>query len=165
MTDLQKICDALSAFGGEAVLSGVEPSGYPVSFTCRPRPARAGTSLVLDRPRWVELGDGPASLSGHVHDDEMWNMREFLAKGSVRTAGASVEFTPSTFVWLVSGKVSLSFLRRTRRAAAGYLWRRGLPRPRVPWDVIDAAKAATPPRRAWPHVLQLLQVVERRAIA
>lgn len=146
MNEIKNTVDAIARHGGAAVLTAVDPSGYPVSTVCRPVPSPDGSHLVVVAPDWFEFVDGPASLSAHSHDDKLWNMREFLAKGSVRR-GSTAEFTPISFTVLVTGKISLRFLRDTRRAAATHLRRRGLARPTIPWDVIEAAKAATPTRQ------------------
>jgi hypothetical protein len=142
---------ALRTFGGSAVLTLVDAGGYPVSLRCRPEPAGDPAVLEIACPAWLEVEPGRACLMAHSHDEDLWNLRGILAKGTVALDGDRIQFAPDTFRWLAdTGGGALSAVRiaagailRTRRDAAAFLRRTGQPARDVPWrTVIEARKRA-----------------------
>ena len=123
----------------DAVLTGVDASGYPAGVRCSPRPDHVHQQLRCVRPPGVDLVDGPASLLGHSHDELLWNLRSFLVRGTVRTVGSEWIFSPAAVVpgLGMAGPVGefRSFIAARRRAGR-FLSRRGLDRPAVPWRQI-----------------------------
>jgi hypothetical protein len=138
--------DAVLAALGEfemLVLTGRDAAGFPVSLRCRPEPDHATRILRVRPPAWFDAQAGPASLMGHSHDAQLWNLRSFLARGTLQPGVDGLVFRPVSWTGTPRGvRGTLRTLLGTRRAAAGYLRRRGLPRPTVPWDTIKAAKRA-----------------------
>ncbi|GAB4587210.1 hypothetical protein [Nocardia sp. IFM 10818] len=142
MTTLsEELLAALGRFSDGVVLSADDPAGYPVGLRCRPR--LEGDALVIDRPDWFDAVDGPAALLAHYHDDQGWNMRSVLARGTIETGDGTVVFTPATVDDNKGSPAQLIRLIRTsHRTATAYLRRRKLPRPAIPWDTIKQARAA-----------------------
>ena len=140
---LEETAAALTRFP-EAVLTGVDSSGYPVSVRCRPDVDRAAGALRVRRPSWLEVRVGPTSLMSHRHDEQLWGLEGFLVRGTLDIDGEDLMFRPSSFTWTAGGGLwsTIRMVAGTRRAAADYLERRKLARPRVPWDTIAAAKKA-----------------------
>jgi hypothetical protein len=140
--------DVVAALGRftSTVLTATGPDGYPVSVRCRPVPAEGGV-LRPFLPGWfvAETGPGPASLMAHSHNDELWDLKGFVAKGTLEKAGDELVFRPTTYVLTAGGlRGSVRLLLGSRRAAQRYLDRRDLPRPVIPWDTINQAKHAAP---------------------
>jgi hypothetical protein len=135
---------ALGEFSS-VVVTGTDPDGYPASFRCRPEKDPAGV-LRLDVPAWAGLAPGPASVMAHSHNEQLWDLRGFVAKGTLEASGEGLVFRPLTFTRTAGGPPldTLRFIRACRRTAARYLARRGLARPAVPWDTIKAAKKTLP---------------------
>ena len=135
-----------------AVLSGLDEAGYPFSVRCRPYPHASGAEvLTVWLPPDTPLRPGPASLLCHSHDENLWNLKSFLVRGVlVRDAGGWT-FQPGQFIPRVGIgglPAMIRFLARSRRNAGRYLKKRGLERPRIPWDEINAAKKAVSPQRS-----------------
>jgi hypothetical protein len=105
--------------------------------------------LRVQLPAWLAVSPGPASLRSHSHDEQVWKLRGFLAHGVLETTGGErggLAFRTLRFTWTAGGglRSTIKLFRGTRRAAAGYLQRRDMARPKVPWEMIKAAKERTP---------------------
>ena len=130
-----------------AVLSAIDPDGYPASVRCRPRLERAAGLLWLDLPAEPALLSGPASLLCHSHDECLGSLRSCALVGALRRdqQGAMWSFVPARFIpgagidGLLGG---IRFVVHGRRVAAQYLARRGLNRPQVDWDELQALLTA-----------------------
>ena len=127
-----------------AVLSGLDEAGYPFSVRCRPYLKAAGDeALKVWLPPNTPLRPGPASLLCHSHDEELWNLRSFLVRGVlVRDDGGWI-FEPRQFIpgaGIGGMPDTIRFFTSSRRNAGRYLRKRGLARPRIPWDEINTAK-------------------------
>jgi len=144
VTATSQLGPALGQFPS-AVVTGTDPDGYPVSFRCRPVKDPSGV-LRIEVPAWTGLVPGPASLMAHIHDEQVWNQRSFVSKGTIEVTGDGLVFRPATFAWTMGGSAldTLRQLRKFRRTAVRYIERRGMAWPAVPWDAIKAAKKATP---------------------
>jgi hypothetical protein len=125
------------------VLTGRDPHGYPVNLRCRPRPDHHARVLQITAPAWFDAQPGAASLMGHSHDEHLWNLRNAIVRGTLEIDGDRLTFHPVAVAGTPQGvRALVQTLIGTRRAAAGYLARRRVARPRVPWQTINAAKRA-----------------------
>ena|GEM_PF-5699399 len=77
----------------DCVLSALDVNGAPLSVRCRPVPGAHPGTAHLDRPPGVALVPGPASLLCHRHDERLWQLRSFLARGALESTGAGWVFT------------------------------------------------------------------------
>ena len=141
--------DLIKAMAGfpDAVLTGVDAQGFPSSVRCRPQPDPAIRALHIDRAPGVALLDGPASLLCHSHDRNLWRLRSLLVRGQLTTTGTTWVFHPMALVpgTGLAGPVgdARSFIAARQRAGRD-LARRGLTRPKVPWQLIrDTARRGT----------------------
>jgi hypothetical protein len=138
--------DTVRAIGQfpDAVLTVTDSAGYPTSVRCSPEVVTAARVLRVQPPAWLDVQPGPASLMSHSHDEQLWNLRSFHARGTVEASDGALLFRPTACAWTAGSGIrsTLQLLLGTRRAAARYLRRRGLNRPRVPWATIKAAKTA-----------------------
>ena len=125
-----------------AVVTGLDAEGYPFSLRCVPEPLAADQALRLVLPGAVPWQAGPGGLLCHQHDDQLWNQTNFVLRGTLERAGGAWLFRPTQ---LIEGSgAGMSMLRQVRdgrRAAQHYLAKRGLSRPRVPWDQLKAIYA------------------------
>jgi hypothetical protein len=102
-----------------------------------------GDALTLDVPPDEDLRPGPASLLAHSHDEQLWSLRSLGVLGEL-VDGPTWTFRPERLIG-DSGRTTplamFRLLRGLRRTAQGYLDRRSLPRPQIPWDGVQALKA------------------------
>lgn len=119
----------------EGVLSALDARGYPLSVRQTALAYDAGTGeLPVRIPAALEPVEGPANLLCHFHDDKLWNMHMVQLKGRIERRGEGWHFVTTAF----DPPSGLEQVRRISRSANAYLARRSLPRPTVPFDVIDA---------------------------
>jgi len=125
-----------------AVLTGLDGAGYPFSLRCVPEPDSARQVLRLALPDYANLQAGPASLLCHDHDDQLWNQTNVVVRGALEQAEGAWLFRPAQLLeGAGAGMSMLRQLRDGRRAAGRYLAKRGLARPRIPWDQLKAIMA------------------------
>jgi hypothetical protein len=133
-----KLRRALALFP-TVVLSWVDTDGYPVSVRISPEPLDGAGVLRFTPPADLEPRAGPASVLGHSHNEQTWNLKAFLARGLLEQDGAGWAFRPLTFIpgsGVGSPLDQLKPLLRLRPTAKRYLKRRHLSRPEIPWDTI-----------------------------
>lgn len=126
-----------------AVLNTSDGEGYPYNVRCRPELDRPAGSLRIDLARGTNVQAGPASLLFHSHDEELWNQKIFLLRGRLEETRDGHVFRPEKFVPSMGIGGPLGMVRMVlgvRKAAAAYLKRRNLERPRIPWAEIEALK-------------------------
>jgi hypothetical protein len=126
-----------------AVLTGRDADGYPYSVRCTPRPDLAARAFRVALPPETPIQPGPAGLLCHRHDEAMWNLQSFVARGALIRDEAGWRFEPRSSIPGMdqrSPRAMLRFLTDSRRRAKEYLAKRGLPRPAVPWAEIIAVK-------------------------
>jgi hypothetical protein len=127
-----------------AVLSGLDQSDYPFSVRCRPYPDPSEDEVLrVWLPPDTFLRPGPASLLCHRHDENLWNLKSFLVRGVLKKDAGGWSFEPKRFIpgaGIGGLPAMIRFFTRSRRNARRYLEKRGLARPRIPWDEINAAK-------------------------
>ena len=135
--DWERLLGQLAGYES-AVLNGLDAGGYPYSVRCRPKPDAATRTLLLGDVA-EPLRDGPASLLCHWHDDHLWKQRSFVARGQIAREGDGWRFTPTQLIPGIADSPLASgrFFFHARGVAAGYLAKRRLPRPVIPWaDII-----------------------------
>ena len=121
----------------DCVLSALGADGAPVSVRCRPVPAGPAGTVRLEGPLEVAVAPGAASLLCHRHDERLWQLRSFMARGRLEPAGAGWVFTAHTLLPGPGMTGPLGDVRAflaARRRAGRYLTRRAIPRPAVPWN-------------------------------
>jgi hypothetical protein len=127
-----------------AVLSGIDEDGYPFSVRCRPYPDASGAEVLrVWLPPGTPLRPGPASLLCHSHNENLWNLKGFLVRGVLFLNFGEWSVEPVRFVPGIGMGGLLGMIRlfvSSRRNARRYLEKRGLARPSIPWDEINAAK-------------------------
>ena len=135
-----------------AVLSGLDEEGYPFSVRCRPYPDTFGPDvLTVWLPPGTPIRPGPASLLCHSHDENLWNLKSFLVRGALKKDAGGWSFEPGQFIpgAGIGGRPAMvQFFISCRRKTSRYLKKRGLARPRIPWDEINAAKKEASARSA-----------------
>lgn len=121
-----------------AVLSAVDAAGRPASFRCRPTlDAKRQVLWIPAPPQDLALRPGPACLLCHRHDERLWNLKSFVARGQLAPERDGWTFTPEKFIpgMGIGGLWGyVRFVLTGRRTTRRYLAARGLPRPQVPWD-------------------------------
>ncbi|CAA9475298.1 MAG: hypothetical protein AVDCRST_MAG02-4069 [uncultured Rubrobacteraceae bacterium] len=122
------------------VLNARDAAGYPYSVRCRPWPDHQVGVVRLGPVAGQEIQPGPASLLCHSHNEELWDLKVFLVRGTVEGAGDGLAFRPERTVTGAGLRAMVRMLMGARRSAAGYLKKRGLERPRIPWDEVEAVK-------------------------
>jgi hypothetical protein len=126
-----------------AVLNARDGEGYPYSVRCRPEPDRPADIFRIDLAGGTNVQAGPASLLFHSHDEKLWNQKIFLLRGRLEETGDGHVFRPEKFVPSIGTGGPLGTVRMVlgvRKATAGYLNRRNLVRPRIPWAEVAAVK-------------------------
>ncbi|HEX2619207.1 MAG TPA: hypothetical protein VHL11_03640 [Phototrophicaceae bacterium] len=129
-----KVIDSLPQYPS-AVLTGLNPEGYPFSLRCTPQLDSDRQALRLALPNHLPLCPGPAGLLFHYHDEQLWNLKNFVLRGRLEQTDAGWLFYPTQYIEGATGRPTSLFrlIRDGRRAAKQYLTKRQLPRPRVPW--------------------------------
>ena len=127
-----------------AVLTGLDADGYPYSVRCRPWADSTTRVLRVQLLAYASIQAGPASLLCHEHDENLWNLRSFLVRGTIAREDSEWIFQPQRFVpgaGVEGTRGMVRFLTGSRRNAKRYLQKRGLSRPRIPWKAINEIKA------------------------
>jgi hypothetical protein len=126
-----------------AVATARDEEGYPFSFRCHPSPDASSQVLRLRVPPGAPVRPGPANLLCHKHDEWLWHQRSFLVRGTLERDSEEwllrpISYLPGVGYGGVRGQ--MRFVLGARRAAHRYLRSRGLPRPKVPWDLLAKVK-------------------------
>ena len=127
------------------VLTGVDGDGYPFSVRCTVSLDETQQALRVSLPAWIRIRQGPAGLLCHGHNDLLWDLHSFLARGTLEPIGGETwVFRPSRLVpgMGIGGLAGMArFALAKRRAARRYLQRRGLARPKIDWAVLKTVQA------------------------
>jgi hypothetical protein len=119
------------------VLNATDPDGYPYSARYRLLPDPQAAVLRLDLDGGGAVRPGPASLLCHNHDEELWNQKVFLLLGRLEGSGHELVFRPERTVGGMGTRAAARMLIGARKATSAYLKKRGLERPRIPWDEVE----------------------------
>ena len=138
--DFAKLAAELATYPS-AVLTGRDQDGYPFSVRCHPQPDAATRSFLLTGVA-APLTAGSASLLCHSHDDRLAKQRSVLARGGLARDGADWRFTPLQVIPGISENplAIFRFFLHARGVAAGYIAKRNLARPVIPWAEIIRIK-------------------------
>lgn len=126
------------------VLTGIDTEGYPYSVRSRPQIDPFERMLLVQLPAGIPIRPGPASLLCHSHDENLWNLKSFLVRGTLAREHGTWKFRPERFVpgAGIGGPMGIvRFVTGSRKYARRYLQKRGLPRPRIPWDEVNEIKS------------------------
>jgi hypothetical protein len=124
-----------------AVLNGVDTHGYPFSVRCQPELDDTAQVLRVSLPQGTEIQPGPASLLCHKHDEWLWNLQSFVVRGTFAQDDHGWILCPLQFIpgAGIGGLWALvQFVRTGRRTTRRYLDKRGLQRPDIAWDQVEA---------------------------
>ena len=127
-----------------AVVTGLDAEGYPYSLRCKPWVDSSARVLKADLPTYASVQAGPACLLCHSHDENLWNLRSFLVRGTLAREGSEWTFEPLRYVpgaGVEGLRGMVNFVTGSRRNTNRYLKKRGLSRPRIPWKAINEIKA------------------------
>lgn len=119
-----------------AVLSAIDQQGRPLSVRCRPH-LNGVDDLTLSAAKGMVPQPGPACLLFHQHDDRLWSLKSFVLRGTLNVTDHGWRFEPEQFIpgMGIGGLRSYwRLLVNGRRRTVRYLRKRGLDRPRIPWD-------------------------------
>lgn len=130
-----------------AVLTLVEPSGYPLSQRCAVQFDEAREAIIVSDPPTLARGvQGRASLLFHRHNEVLEDFYEVLIKGTLAVNGDSLVFQPEEFLTGTgSAKTDrmphaqdpiqlVQFMLLGRRKAREYIAKRGRPWPPIAFD-------------------------------
>lgn len=126
-----------------AVLTGIDSAGYPFSRRCTPRADMARQLLHIAEAGDGQLQPGPAGLLCHDHNDQLWDLKAVQVTGTLERAEQGWLFHPQRYVTggaLLGPLGQMQFVTRAQATARKYLQKRGLPRPKVRWDELEAVK-------------------------
>jgi hypothetical protein len=131
-----KLKEYLHAFS-DAVLTGVDARGYPVSVRCQPKVDKTGEILLLHLPTDIQIVPGPAGLLCHSHDEKLWHLKSFALQGRIEhendvslfhvqrlLPGMNMAGAPGPLATIIQGKRMMKQL----------LKKRGLAQPVIPWE-------------------------------
>ncbi len=138
-----KLTKSLAMFSS-AVVTGTDAEGYPFSVRCTPQVDPAQQVLHIPFPNDLPIEPGPAGLLCHSHDEGLWNLKSFIARGRLEREANGWMFHPRQLIPGAGMGGLPGFMRwimSSRRAAKQYLEKRGLPRPTIPWKAIAALRA------------------------
>jgi hypothetical protein len=124
-----------------AVLTGVDQAGYPFSVRCKPEPDVDEQVLRVQVPEYTNIQPGLAGLLCHKHDEQLWNLKSFMLRGSLERVVPGWIFHPQRLIpgAGIGGLFGMvRFLLSGRRTAKRYLDKRGLERPSIPWDRVHS---------------------------
>jgi hypothetical protein len=120
-----------------AVLTTRDATGYPVSVrtSCVIDDQRQAVGVTM--PAAVDAQAGPASLLLHRHNEQLWDLRIVVVRGELVHHGDAWVFRPQP---RPPDPSAFRMILNYRKAANAYVRKRGLARPRIPWDRLKAIK-------------------------
>lgn len=125
------------------VLTTVDAAGFPYSVRCQGRPDDERQILVLVGFAGQAVQAGPASVMAHYHNEQLWDLKSFLLRGRLEHGEDGWLFYPVKLVaQFVENPVELfKNMFKTRKVVKRYLEKRGLERPKIPWDEYKKLRA------------------------
>ncbi|MFZ1177472.1 MAG: hypothetical protein WAO15_14610 [Mycobacterium sp.] len=127
----------------EAVLTALDPAGYPVSVRqMAPRYDAATGEFSVVWPPELPVAEGPATVLCHYHDKNLWKIRQIQIKGRLERRADQWVFTSTDFRRPPRSQLTLFWRmsRDMRRAGRRYLDRRGLEMPAVNFEALRALR-------------------------
>ncbi len=124
-----------------AVLTALDDTGYPCSLRVAPQADVEAQVLRVALPPTLRIQGGPACLLFHSHDERLWNLKSFVVRGRLEQDGEGWLVRPEQFVpgaGIGGLRGYINFIRNGRRQTKRYLAKRNLPRPRIPWQELQA---------------------------
>jgi hypothetical protein len=121
----------------DAVLTGINAQGYPVSVRCHPQVDETEQVLRVHLPADIQIVPGPAGLLCHSHDEKLWHLKSFALQGTLEHQEAISLFHVQRFlpgINMAGAPGTLTALMHARRTMKQILRKRGLPQPSIPWD-------------------------------
>lgn len=131
----------------EAVVTALDPAGYPVSIRqAAPRYDPATGEFTVEWPSGLAVSEGPAIVLCHYHDEKLWNIRQLQIRGRLerraeRWVFISTGFRPPPACAL---GVFVRLARDMRKSGKRYLGRRDLEKPTVNWRALKALREGCP---------------------
>ena len=132
----------------DAVLTGINAQGYPVSVRCHPQVDKTEQVLRVHLPADIQILPGPAGLLCHSHDAKLWHLKSFVLQGTLEHQKDISLFHVQRFLPGINMPGSpgpLTILMYARSTMKQILRKRGLPQPSIPWDQIK--QLADPAKR------------------
>jgi hypothetical protein len=123
-----------------AVITAMTADGYPISVRQNSSRYDAHTGeMRVSIPPNLGAVPGPANLSAHKHDENLWHLSAIQVKGQLQRHSSEWVFVSTSFNPPPRSEIRrLWLLQKTMRCSANrYLARRGLVRPKVDWAVIN----------------------------
>jgi hypothetical protein len=138
---------ALARAYSSAVLTIVEPSGYPLSVRCQVTFDETREAIGLGQvPSLARDWRGKACLLFHRHNERLEEQHELLIRGELTGAAGELMFHPSAFVTGTGSPTKdamphagapldlIRFMLLGQRKARSYLRKRGQPWPAIDFD-------------------------------
>ncbi|GHO79246.1 hypothetical protein KSD_70170 [Ktedonobacter sp. SOSP1-85] len=120
----------------DAVLTGLNAQGYPVSVRCQPEIDETEHTLQIHLPADIQIVPGPAGLLCHSHDEKLWHLKSFALQGTLEHQEDISLFHVQRFlpgINMAGAPGPITTLIRARRTMKQALQKRGLPQPSIPW--------------------------------
>jgi hypothetical protein len=127
----------------EAVLTALDPAGYPVSVRqVAPRYDPATGEFTVRWPSDLPVAEGPATVLCHHHDENLWNIRQMRINGWLERRADEWVFSSTEFRRPPRSQLTVFWRmgRDMRRAGRRYLVRRGLEMPTVNFKALQALR-------------------------
>jgi hypothetical protein len=131
-----EILDALELHDS-ALLTGYDEYGFPFSVRCMPIADRKTRRLNVEIPSSSGIQPGKASILMHSHNEELWDLAQFLIRGTLVKTAEGYYFVPASASGTprpASGLDAFRTLRGIRNRGNAYLKNRRKDRPAIPWD-------------------------------
>ena len=131
----------------EAVVTAVDPAGYPVSIRqAAPHYDPETGEFTVEWPSGLAVSEGPAVVLCHSHDEKLWNIKQLQIKGRLERREDKWVFRSTGFRAPPASAlgVFLRLARDMRKTGKRYLDRRGLKAPKVNWGALKALRNGGP---------------------
>lgn len=131
----------------EAVVTALDPEGYPVSIRqAAPRYDATSGEFTVEWPSGLAVSEGPANVLCHFHDENLWNIKQLQIKGRLERRDGRLVFLSTDFRAPPASQlgVFVRLGRDMRKKGKRYLERRGLTAPTVNWRALKALRNGGP---------------------
>ncbi len=123
-----------------AVLTVVGEDGYPFSIRFVPTADAARKGLRLELSNIESIRQGRVGLLWHKHNEKLFDMSSFGVRGSLERDEGGWYVLPEKHIPGAALGITdlIKMVRGGRHTAKRYLSKRGLSRPKIPWDTIQS---------------------------